>query len=365
MSDLQISLLIIGAVVVCGVYLFNWQQERKFRRKLARAFDAEHDDVLLRAAPEVDGRMEPQLQGAAGQPNVPAPDAGQERESVATTASLPLPTAPGFDAAIDYLAAVDGNAPIAETVTDELLSRIATCGKPYRAAGFHPETGQWEDLTRAAGGRHTKLRLALQLVNRAGPVDPAQLAMFCNAVRSCADRSAAVATCPDTQTALKAARELDSFCTEVDIAIGVNVVAMSGETFSGTKIRALAEAAGFKLEPDGVFHLRNEQRQTLFTLDNHEPAPFLPEQIKGLSTSGVTLLLDVPRVADGLKVLDRMLDIGRSLAQALGGRLVDDNRAVLNEAGVAKIKQQLGEIYATMAARGVGAGSARALHLFS
>ena len=34
----------------------------------------------------------------------------------------------------------------------------------------------------------------------------------------------------------------------------------------------------------------------LFTLDNHEPMPFVPEQMKTLSTSGITFLLDVPRV---------------------------------------------------------------------
>lgn len=363
MSDLQISLLIIGAVVVGGVYLFNWQQERKFRRKLGQAFDVERDDVLLRVGPQIDSRVEPQLQRgeepAATQ--VPGADEGNE------TGSAPLAAAPvaGFDTAVDYVVAVDGEAPIPEAAIDELLSRVAACGKPYHASGLQVGTGQWEELTRAAGTRYTKLRLALQLVNRGGPVNPAQLAMFCDAVRGCAARIAAMASCPDTQAALKAARELDGFCAEVDIAIGVNIVAAHGAAFLGTKIRALAEAAGFKLEPDGVFHFRNELRQTLFTLDNHEPAPFLPEQIKSLSTSGITLLLDVPRVTDGPKVLDRMLDIGRSIAQALGGNLVDDNRVALNEAGIAKIRQQLAALHATMDARGVSAGSARALRLFS
>ena len=366
MSDLQISLLIIGAVVVGGVYLFNWQQERKFRRKLGQAFDVERDDVLLRGGARVDGRVEPQLQRAEESvaAHAFATDDAKETESIVASTS-PVPPTPGFDTAIDYVAAVDSEASIPEAVIDELLSRVAACGKPYHAAGLHVETSQWEDLTRAAGGRYTKLRLALQLVNRAGLLNPAQLAMFCDAVRGCAGRVAGVASCPDTQAALKAARELDGFCAEVDIAIGVNIVAVDGPAFPGTKIRALAEAAGFKLESDGVFHFRNELRQTLFTLDNHEPAPFLPEQIKSLSTSGITLLLDVPRVADGPQVLDRMLDIGRGMAQSLSGKLVDDNRVALNEGGIAKIRQQLAAIHATMQARGVGAGSARALRLFS
>ena len=363
MSDLQLSLLIIGAVVVGGVYLFNWQQERKFRRKLGQAFDVERDDVLLRVGPRADDRVEPKLQRGE-EPlatSVPAPDDGQHREG----APLAPDPAPGFDTAIDYVAAVDAAAPIPEPVVDELLSRIAACGKPYHAAGLPADTGQWEDLTRAAGARYSRLRLALQMVNRGGSVNPAQLAMFCDAVRGCAAKISAAASCPDTQAALKAARELDGFCADVDIAIGVNIIAADGAAFPGTKIRALAEAAGFKLEPDGVFHFRNELRQTLFTLDNHEPAPFLPEQIKTLSTGGITLLLDVPRVADGPQVLDRMFDIACSLAQALGGNLVDDNRVALNEAGIAKIRQQLAAIHATMNARGVGAGGARALRLFS
>ncbi len=365
MSDLQISLLIIGVVVVGGVYLFNWIQERKFRRRLGQAFDAGRDDALLRV-PDPNARVEPQLQRAAEPPStaISPADRVKPMESAGTAAPAVAPEY-GFDTAIDYVTAVDSETPIPEAAIDELLSRTAACGKPYRAMGLHAAADQWEEVARAAGYRYTKLRLALQLVNRSGPVNAAQLAMFCDAVKHCADRIAAAASCPDTQVALKAARDLDSFCAAVDVAIGVNIVATDGAAFPGTKIRALAEAAGFKLEPDGVFHFRNEQRQTLFTLDNHEPAPFLPEQIKSLSTGGVTLLLDVPRVTDGLKVLDRMLDIGRNLAQALGGRLVDDNRVALNEAGIARIRRQLAEIYATMETRGVGAGGERASRLFS
>jgi len=35
MSDLQLSLLVIGAVVVGAVYLYNWLQERRFRVRMA------------------------------------------------------------------------------------------------------------------------------------------------------------------------------------------------------------------------------------------------------------------------------------------------------------------------------------------
>lgn len=379
MSDLQISLLVIGVVVVGAVYLFNRLQERKLRRKLEQAFGAEHDDVLLEAPQPspADPRIEPQLQPAPADSAViasrepePRPGPGSAKKPEAETVpaaamSAALPPAPGLDPAIDCIAQIDASKPIADAVIAELLGKIAVCGKPVRGVGFNADAAQWEDLGRAGSDRYARLYLALQLVNRAGPVNPAQLAAFCEAVKSCAEKIPAAAMLPDTDEALQQARELDAFCAEVDVAIGINIVAQKAGAFSGTKIRALAEAAGFKLEPEGVFHYRNDERRILFTLDNHEPAPFIPEQIKSLSTTGITLLLDVPRVANGHKVLDRMFDVGNHFAHGLGGQMVDDNRVALNETGVAKIKQQLGAILAAMAERGIQAGSERALRLFS
>jgi FtsZ-interacting cell division protein ZipA len=361
MSDLQLSLLVIGAVVIVGVYLYNWVQERGFQRRMQQAFGEAHDDVLLKAGVEsvlADGRLEPQLP-----PREPAREDAAHAAGAATGAAA----AHGgeFDPLLDFAAEIEADAPISDSLVSELMSKIAACGKPVRFAGFDPRTGTWDDVVRGRGGRYTRLRLALQLVNRGGAVNPAQLAAFCDAARACADKIPAAVACPDSHAALKQARELDAFCADVDVAVGVNVVAREGATFPGTAIRAAAEAAGFKLEPDGVFHFRNDRRQTLFTLDNHEPAPFLPESIKGLTTGGVTLLLDVPRVADGAEAMDRMVGIAASLAAALGGHLVDDNRAALSEAGIARIKEQVRSIHAAMAARDIPAGSARAQRLFS
>jgi FtsZ-interacting cell division protein ZipA len=358
MSDLQLSLLVIGAVVVGAVYLYNWVQERSLHRRLQQAFGNAHADVLLKAGRESalgEGRVEPQL----------APPEAERGRDAETGASAAAPAAAGFDALLDYVAEINGSNEITDVLIGELSSKIASCGKPARITGFEPRSGSWEEVARGAGGRYTRLRLGLQLVNRAGAVNPAQLATFCDAVRQCADRVPAEAVCPDTQAALKGARELDAFCANVDVAIGVNVIAHEGAAFAGTRIRALAESAGFKLEPDGIFHFRDEHRQTLFTLDNHEPAPFLPESIKGISTRGVTLLLDVPRVAHGIEALELMFRIATGLATGLGGRVVDDNRALLSEAGAARIKEQLRSIHAAMAKQGVPAGGARALRLFS
>jgi FtsZ-interacting cell division protein ZipA len=357
MSDLQVSLLIIGAVVIGGVTAFNWFQQWRLRRRLEHAFSDKHEDVLLRERParEASMRVEPQLDvSSSGHPGADTAAAlAEAREAVAPPANAAsaavvdnLPAVPHFDPDVDYIASIDAVEPIS-------------------VAGFNPDVAGWEEAGRLSGGRYAHLRLAVQLVSRKGIIDAAALSSVCDAVRACAARFSAAAYCPDVEAALAAARELDAYCAEVDVAIGVNVVPAHGSNFAGTRIRALAESAGFKLEPDGVFHYRDEARQSLFTLDNHEPAPFLPEQIKHLSTGGVTLLLDVPRVADGNAALELMLRTGAHLAEGLGGTLVDDNRVALSDSSVRAIQQQLRSIHSRMEARGMAPGSERALRLFS
>lgn len=47
MSDLQIVLIVIGALIIVGVIIFNWWQERKFHQQVERSFSSLKNDVLL------------------------------------------------------------------------------------------------------------------------------------------------------------------------------------------------------------------------------------------------------------------------------------------------------------------------------
>ncbi len=352
MSDLQISLLVLGALLVGGVYLFNWRQEREFRRKAEQAFTREHADVLLQDdAPDssAPARVEPKLK-------VPPPP-------TARMVGAP-PDGDQIDSVIDYV--VDVYPPRPQDGADlhqQLLTLSAGWRKRVLAAGFDAASGDWVD---AGHGRDfPQLRFALQMLNRAGCVEHGQLTAFRDAVLAWAQGLQADAKCLDTSEAHAMALELDRFCADVDIAIGVNVVAAEATPFPGTQIRALAEAAGLKLEPDGVFYAHDEDGEVLYTLDNHEPTRFVPEQITTLHTSGVTFLLDVPRVRTATAAFDEMLESARTFAAALNGVLVDDNRAALSAAAIDKIRGQLRAIVAKMEASQIAPGSARALRLFS
>lgn len=357
MSDLQISLLVIGAFVVAGVYLLNAWQERQFRRRAEQAFAREHDDVLLQGAAAAledvaAERVEPRLQAAGIAPP-------------ARVAARP-PAVTVIDPVIDYVVEVNTQpAADAADLHEELLVLATGWDKLVQVSGYDPGTGEWREAGVGGGMTFSQMRFALQMSNRAGCVAQSQLSAFRDAVLRWCERNHGVAKCLDVPEAHAMAAQLDRFCADVDIAIGINVITRDGNPFSGTKIRALAESAGLKLEANGVFCSRGEHGDLRFTLDNHEPMPFVPEQMKTLFTTGVTFLLDVPRVAGALHVFDAMLSTARNCAAALNGRLVDDNRAALSDAAIAKIREQLENILSRMETGQIAAGGARALRLFS
>jgi hypothetical protein len=61
MTDFQMSLIIIGALIVVAVISYNKWQEFKARRSVERAFDSPQDDVLMRPGEAPAAKAEPAL----------------------------------------------------------------------------------------------------------------------------------------------------------------------------------------------------------------------------------------------------------------------------------------------------------------
>jgi len=375
MSDLQIGLAVLGVLLVAAVVAFNWWQERQFRQRGEDAFPGRHDDVLLghsatrsppatsapqqghtldepRIEPSMEPSMEPRLDIASG---VATPASAGAAKF--TSGALP-------QAEIDYITEIRAGEFIAVEKLARMQQGLPGLSRRIHFGGLNYQTKSWEVLM-PDDARYTSVRVALQLVDRSGPVNDQQLREFGEAVRNVASDVAAIAELPDFMPALGQAVALDEFCADVDVLVGISVIANTGQVFHGTKIRALAEAAGLQLQATGVFHCHDEQGGALFSLDNQESEPFLIDRVRNITTPGITFLLDVPRVANGLRVFDRMVAMSRSFADSLDGTLADDNRALLNDSGLDRIRTQLRAIYAAMVQRGIEAGSPLALRLFS
>ena len=167
-------------------------------------------------------------------------------------------------------------------------------------------------------------RAALQLVSRAGVVSEAELAQFRSAVEDLAASLGAAAAPPDLRNALEAARELDRTCADSDIQVALHVI-------------------GESINPQ----LGDQPFQVVRRED------------------GVTLVLDVALTPDLGASYQAMARAGRSLADAHGGRLVDDRGNALDERSLAAIGAQLEAVRQTLAGRGIETGSPLALRLFS
>jgi hypothetical protein len=171
----------------------------------------------------------------------------------------------------------------------------------------------------------THLRAALQLLSRDGVVSDAELLEFRSMVETLGTRIGAVVRAPEMRAALDAARELDKTCVETDIQVALHVVGIA------------VDAAQFSDQP-------------------FQATP---------RADGVTLTIDVARTPEPARSYEAMARAGRELAQARGGRLVDDDGRELDERSLAAVGRELEAVRQRLAGCGIEAGSPLALRVFS
>lgn len=400
MNELQLSLLVIGAGVVFAVLAFNRWQELKYRRQAEQRFPSQHDDILLkeeaaqtRVEPVLDAMPESEIelpddpepvqeeQAAWNPPEEPgdeevmeAPLQSQQMDVVQPTSAEPAPlalheAAPAPDAPddlIEYVAMLDASDPVSAHALILILQQMKPVGKPLRWLGRRHLHSPWEDIAQATPDtEYVTLAACMQLADRNGPAQTGEIDAFCDMTQAVAANLYTVINCADRMAARDLAAELDQFCADVDVVIGVNVISRDGAPFAGTKLRGLAESAGMKLMPDGYFHYLNDQGMALFSLGNLEAVPFTADAMKHLATHGVTFLFDVPKAAGGVQSFNQMLLAARQFTAPLGALMVDDNRNPLTDTGLDKIRQQLTAIYDEMERHGISPGSPRSRRLFS
>lgn len=452
MSELQISLIAIGVLVIIGVACFNWMQQRQFRERAEKAFGTKHEDILLGGTGSAEGaeRIEPRIWEAPSEDSqahlddgpdtrmedkdrepgkkeeteirahsesaLPAPPVSPGNPSNSGTGAeiapprggegarpeikprartetkpeprpeaelrVPLPSVEQKPRAtrsarkrrididldgVDYVVSIRSETLIPDVALTDVLQRKSEFSKKVHWKGQKSADAFWNEITaeNQSGRGYLNLKGALQLTDRAGPVSEVALSEFRDMVENFVAGVGAVAEFPDIQEAYSRATLLDEFCAEVDMMVGINIISNDNSLFTAAKIHVLAEASGFKLGSEGRFLYRDEKNALLFSLGNHEPAPFLPASMRTLTTHGVTFLLDVPRVANGEAVFGQMMHLSETFADTLEGIIVDDDHVPLNDNGIRKIRQQVSAIQTLMLARGIPAGGETALRLFA
>ncbi len=398
MSQLQLGLIVAGVALVVGVLIYNWLQERRVRKRIREAFHepgAPAPGVAPRVATGRGAeRIEPTLARAGASTvvpaNPPAPEPGADDEadyeppldvqaSIATdlaeqepgVAPAPAPAPPASadrnlrlpDPDIECIVSLQPVRPVsAGAVAAGLHARI---GKPLRWFGRRGADAPWQLLKSDTAGEFSEIAACLLLADRAGAASKELIDAFARLAGSVASSLPAAFVPPDSAHEASRAEALDRLCADLDVQIGLTVLKTGGATIAGTRLRGVAEAAGFRLGHDGRFDwVQEETGAVLYSLANYRPEAFTIEALRSASMPGAVFLLDVPRVADPARVFDQMKLAAKRMAHTLDAVLVDDNRRPLDDAALASIREQVQATAAALTEVNIAPGSPRAMALF-
>jgi hypothetical protein len=380
MTDLQLGLLAIGALIVVLVILYNQWQIRKSRRPRALQPDdlSMEEPVLPRAAepPAGQPRREPSLGGAAP----PAGDIDNTQADVdaiapenvsgdetADATEAGEPVAAVIDPLIDCIAPIHLERKVSGDRVLPLLGRLRRAGtKQIHVEGLNAERPNWEIVR--AGQQYSELQAAVQLANRTGPLNALEFSEFVSALEALTENLDATPELPEMAEAVSNARELDTFAAGCDVQLGVSVIS-DGAPWSAAYVQNVATQDGLVLSRDGTrfthYHTGNDGvSRPLFTLQFGD-TNFLRDDLTVKSGNQITLLLDVPTAAESAKPFKLICEYAYSLSQRMGAKVVDDNMRPLTEESFVAIQRQLKALYEKLEARGTPAGSPVAVRLFS
>ncbi len=218
-----------------------------------------------------------------------------------------------------------------------------------------------EGLSGSASFDH--ILLAIQLVDRQGPVSQAHIQTF---------RMLSEKTKNDLDGGLiwlshsnieEDAKELNQFCALVDHMMTLTLIPKNNGIFDNEKLIETLKIDGFKVNKDGYHVFKGRDKHSLFrvTALNHQPLSFnLDPYIQG-----ILFQMDLPLTISCKDSFDTMLESITNFQQELECMLVDSNKKELNINHIERIRYQVEKIENQMVAKNIPPGSSCARRLFS
>lgn len=360
MSTLQISLAIIGGIVLALVIAYNtWTSRRNTPRQAQpEVHDTEIMSVSDGEAPE---RQEPGFDAPLAASGDPA-----HGERTEPGVSLPQPEKkPGLDPLIDVMApvtpeqAVSGDAALAAMPPTRRVG-----SKPFAVEGLNDATQQWE--TPAPGQRYSQFQAGVQLANRTGALNDIEYSEFVVKAQAFADAVNGTAEFPEMREEVARARELDQFASDHDAQLSFTLRAVNA-AWSPGYVQQHAARLGFvpgAIPGRMVLPAASSGLPPVLGLAFDTQAALADDPDQS-AIREVSLSLDVPLVHRSERPFARLRESADALAQAMDGVVTDDNGRVLQPEPMDGIGADLEKLYDTLDSRELSAGSALARRLFS
>jgi hypothetical protein len=358
MSTLQISLAIVGALVLLGVVVHSaWSSRRNLPK---------------RPIPEAAPRQEPA--GTVPHEDAPATDEQSHRQEPcfdtdADLSALAKRTTaekrPALDALIDAMApvvvesVVSGDAALAA-----MPSTLRAGSKPFGVEGLSASTGEWEFPV--AGRRYSALQCGVQLANRTGALNQIEYSEFVMKTQAFADALGGEAEFPEMLDEVARARELDQFASGHDAQLSFTLRAMH-TAWSPGYVQQSAARIGFiagAMPGRMVLPAGQSGHAPILGLSFDTQAAMAddPEQT---ALREITLSLDVPQVLRAEQPFVRMCEAALALAASMDGAIIDDNGNLIRAEAMEAIHADLEQLYDTLEGRDLAAGSVLGRRVFS
>jgi hypothetical protein len=349
--SLTVALAVLGGLILAALVAHGAWQARKAGPKRAAA-----------PAPPVvaPGRAESGIE-----PSFDAPVAGSEPPPAPSETRVARRPSARLDALVDAMATLAVEVQVSGDMAALHLppSRRAG-GKPFMIEGLNAETGEWE--LPVAGQRYREFQAGVQLANRTGALNEIEYSEFVQKLQAFADAIGAAPDVPDMLDVVARARELDAFASEHDAQLAVHLRARAA-AWSVGYIQQHAARHGFVpgIVPGRlVLPGADEGAPPVLTLA-FDPQAALADDPNQAAVRDVTLAFDVPQTDPKAEPFAAWQASAQALALGMDAEIVDDNGQPLSGAGFAAIGAELGQLYAALDARDLGAGSAAARRLFS
>jgi len=361
MSSLQISLAVVGGLVLAGVVAHSaWSS----RRNLPKRATPEAAPVPETAAAA--DQQPPAAGEGEGERLEPSFDADSGLASLNALTRLTTPERkPGLDILIDAMAAVAlDNVVSGEAALAAMPSTRRAGSKPFGVEGLSVITGEWEFPT--AGHRYSAFQCGVQLANRTGALNQIEYSEFVMKAQAFADAVGGEPEFPEMLDEVARARELDQFASAHDAQLSFTLRAVN-TAWSPGYVQQSAARLGFvpgSIPGRMVLPASQPGHAPILGLafDTQAAMAEDPEQT---ALRELTLSLDVPQVLRSEQPFARMCEAALSLAANMDGVIIDDNGNLIRPEAMEVIHADLEQLYDTLDSRDLSAGSVLGRRLFS
>ena len=218
-----------------------------------------------------------------------------------------------------------------------------------------------EGLSGSASFDH--ILLAIQLVDRQGPVSQAHIQTFRMLLEKTKNDLDGGLIWLSHSNIEEDAKELNQFCSLVDHMMTLTLIPKNNGIFDNEKLIETLKIDGFKVNKDGYHVFKGRDKHSLFrvTALNQQPLSFnLDPYIQG-----IFFQMDLPLTISCKDSFDTMLESITNFQQELECMLVDSNKKELNINHIERIRYQVEKIENQMVAKNIPPGSSCARRLFS